>query len=273
MGRHARTAAVEDAELLDIAVAAARAAADELLKRFGSAGGVRAKSTPTDLVSDADLAAESAIRRVLAERRPGDAILGEEGGSSGAGELRWVVDPLDGTVNYLFGIPVFAVSVACEDSSGTRVGVVLDPLRNECFSSTRSGPPSLNGSPLDGIERASELSLAMVATGFSYDAAVRAHQAEAVGRVLPRARDIRRAGSAALDLCWCACGRYDAFYERGLNAWDVTAGLLIASRAGLEARQLAPVDGQPEGVLVAPEAFVDELVGLVIGDRSVRTTA
>jgi myo-inositol-1(or 4)-monophosphatase len=257
---------VDDAALLDVAVEAARAAADELLKRFGNTGGIRAKSTPTDLVSDADVAAESAIRSVLAERRPGDAILGEEGGASGEGDLRWVVDPLDGTVNYLFGIPVFAVSVACEDSGGTRAGVVLDPLRNECFSSTRSGPPSLNGSPLDGVERASELALAMVATGFNYDADLRARQAEAVGRVLPRARDIRRAGSAALDLCWCACGRYDAFYERGLHAWDVTAGLLIASGAGLEVRELAATDGQPDGVLVAPEGFVDELVGLVIGD-------
>jgi myo-inositol-1(or 4)-monophosphatase len=257
---------VDDAELLDVAVEAARAAADELLKRFGHTGGVRAKSTPTDLVSDADVSAESAIRSVLARRRPGDAILGEEGGESGDGDLRWVVDPLDGTVNYLFGIPVFAVSVACEDSGGARAGVVLDPLRSECFTSTRSGPPALNGSPLDGLERASELSLAMVATGFSYDAAVRVRQAEAVGRVLPRARDIRRAGSAALDLCWCACGRYDAFYERGLHAWDVTAGLLIASRAGLEVRSLDATDDQPDGVLVAPESFVEELVGLVTGD-------
>ena len=253
-----------------MAVEAARAAAGELLPRFGNTHGVRAKSTPTDLVSDADVAAESAIRSVLAARRPGDAILGEEGGASGEGDLRWVVDPLDGTVNYLFGIPVFAVSVACEDSGGTRAGVVLDPLRDECFSSTRSGPPSLNGSALGGVERAAELSLAMVATGFSYDASVRARQAEAVGRVLPRARDIRRAGSAALDLCWCACGRYDAFYERGLHAWDVTAGLLIASLAGLEVRTLAATDDQPDGVLVAPAGFVDELEQLVKGDSSVR---
>jgi myo-inositol-1(or 4)-monophosphatase len=119
---------------------------------------------------------------------------------------------------------------------------------------------------LDEVERPSELALAMVATGFSYDAGLRARQAEAVGRVLPRARDIRRAGSAALDLCWCACGRYDAFYERGLHAWDVTAGLLIASRAGLEVRMLAATDGEPDGVLVAPEKFVDELVGLIVDD-------
>jgi myo-inositol-1(or 4)-monophosphatase len=260
---------VHDAELLDVAVEAARAAADELLKRFGDRAGVRTKTTPTDLVSDADMAAEEAIRAVLARRRPGDAILGEEEGETDGGDLRWVVDPLDGSVNYLFGIPVFAVSVACEDADGARVGVVLDPLREECFSSTRAGPALLNGSPLDGIERASELALAMVATGFSYEAAVRARQAEAVSRVLPRARDIRRAGSAAIDLCWCACGRYDAFYERGLHPWDVTAGLLIASRAGLAVRRLPAVSGEPEGVLVAPEGLVDELAGLIEGRGSV----
>lgn len=253
-----------------MAVEAARVAAAELRKHFGRAGDIRTKSTPTDLVSDADLAAESAIRAVLAQRRPGDAILGEEGGASGDGDLRWVIDPLDGSVNYLFGIPVFAVSVACEDSDGARVGVVLDPLREECFSATRSGRPMLNGSPLGSVERTSELALAMVATGFSYDARVRARQALAVGRVLPRARDIRRAGSAALDLCWCACGRYDAFYERGLHPWDVTAGLLIASRAGLVVRELAGTDEEPDGVLVAPQGFVDELLALVTEDGSDR---
>src|SRR6202035_4457376 len=116
--------------LLDVAREAAESAASELRGRFGRhQEGVRTKSSPTDLVSDADLVAESAIREVLAARRPGDAILGEEGGATGEGELRWIVDPLDGTINFLFGIPVFAVSLACEDSSGTLAGVVLDPLR------------------------------------------------------------------------------------------------------------------------------------------------
>jgi myo-inositol-1(or 4)-monophosphatase len=252
-----------DAELLDVAVDAARAAAVELRVRFGRTEGVRTKSTPTDLVSDADVAAESAIRAVLAARRPGDAILGEEGGESGAGELRWVVDPLDGTVNFLFGIPVFAVSVACEDSSGTRAGVVLDPLRDECFTATRSGPAFLNGSELGGVDRAADLSLAMVATGFGYDSAMRVRQAAVVSRVLPRVRDIRRFGAAALDLAWCAAGRYDAFYERMLHPWDVAAGALIAVRAGLVVRELPAVGEDPSGVLVAPEALADELFSLV----------
>ncbi len=256
---------MSDAELLEVAVEAASAAAVELRVRFGQIDDVRSKSTPTDLVSDADLAAESAIRAVLAHRRPDDAILGEEGGEGGAagGAIRWVVDPLDGTVNFVFGMPVFAVSVACEDASGTIAGVVLDPLRDECFSATRSGPVALNGSDLSGLERASDLGLAMVATGFGYDAAMRARQAEVVSRVLPRARDIRRVGAAALDLAWCACGRYDAYYERGLKPWDLAAGSLICQRAGLVVRDLPAGDGLPDGVVVAPEELVEELFSLV----------
>ncbi len=225
---------VDEQGLLAIARDAAHVAADELRRRFGAdAEGVHAKSTPTDLASEADLAAESAIRRLLAERRPGDAILGEEEGATGEGDLRWVVDPLDGTVNYLFGIPAFAVSVACEDADGALAGVVLDPVRGECFEATRSGRPTLNGSPISGSRR-TELATAMVATGFGYDADVRARQAGVVARVLPRARDIRRFGAAALDLAWCACGRWDAYYERGVKPWDVAAGALDlpASRAG-----------------------------------------
>jgi myo-inositol-1(or 4)-monophosphatase len=258
-----------DAELLDVALEAARAGAGELLGRFGRQDGVRTKSTPTDPVSDADLAAESAVRRVLSSRRPSDSILAEEGGASagaeGDGEVRWIVDPLDGTVNYLFGIPAFAVSVACEDSSGTRAGVVLDPVRDECFAATRSGDATLNGVAFGGFERASSLSLALVATGFGYDAALRARQAAVVSRVLPRARDIRRVGSAALDLCWSACGRFDAYYERGLKTWDAAAGALICERVGLVVRELPAADEDPFGLLVAPEEFVDELFELVVG--------
>jgi myo-inositol-1(or 4)-monophosphatase len=256
-----------DAELLEVAVEAAHAAASELHERFGrrfSPDGLGTKTTPTDLVSDADLAAEWAIRAVLDARRPGDAILGEEGGASGEGELRWIVDPLDGTVNFVFGIPVFAVSIACEDAEGTRTGVVLDPLRDECFAATRSGPPTLNGTPIEDVQHAPELALAMVATGFSYDSAIRARQAHVLTRVLPRARDIRRAGSAALDLAWCACGRYDLFYERGLNAWDIAAGALIASRAGLVVQPLPPAGEDPAGVAVGPAGLIGELVELVV---------
>jgi myo-inositol-1(or 4)-monophosphatase len=251
-------------ELLDVAREAARASAAELLPRFGHGDRrVHSKSTPTDLVSDADVVAEQAIRSVLAVRRPGDAILGEEGGETGSGALRWVIDPLDGTVNYLFGVPQFGISVACEDSDGAVVGVVLDPIRDECFSAMRSGSAFLNGSEIAPSGRV-ELATALIATGFGYDSAIRARQADVLTRVLPRVRDIRRAGAAALDLVWCACGRYDAFYERGIKRWDYAAGGLIAARAGLEVRPLEPLDGQPSGLVVAPRAFADELFRLVV---------
>lgn len=250
--------------LLAVAQEAARAGAQELRARFGHRqAGVRAKSTPTDLVSEADVAAETAIRSVLARDRPDDAILGEEGGATGTGELRWVVDPLDGTINFLFGIPAFAVSVACEDGSGTVAGVVLDPIREECFAASRSGAPMLDGEPIVRPDGAGELSLAMVATGFSYDAAVRARQAVVLERVLPRVRDIRRVGAAALDLAWTSCGRFDAYYERAVNRWDVAAGELIAARAGLDIRELEATSEDPAGTLAAPRPLVGELYALV----------
>ena len=253
-------------ELLAVAHEAARAAAAELTARFGErARGVETKSTPTDLVSEADVAAERAIRDVLARRRPEDAILAEEGGATaGAGGLRWVVDPLDGTINFLFGIPAFAVSLACEDASGTVVGLVLDPVRDECFEAGRSLAATLNGEPVRGSAR-DELGKALVATGFGYDAGVRTRQAGVVARLLPRVRDIRRVGAAALDLAWCACGRFDAYYERGVQPWDVAAGALIAAQAGLTVRKLPARDEDAAGIVAAPEGIVDELYGVVEG--------
>jgi myo-inositol-1(or 4)-monophosphatase len=176
-----------------------------------------------------------------------------------------VVDPLDGTINYLLRIPAYAVSIACEDPSGTIAGVVLDPSRDERFEATRSGGPTLNGEPFGPVQRAESLDMAMVGTGFNYNADVRARQADVLIRLLPRVRDIRRVGAAALDLCWCACGRFDAYYERGLNPWDVAAGGLIAARAGLEVRDLAARDGEPAGTVAAPGRLIDELVALIVG--------
>ena len=259
-------AEADETELLAVAREAAQAAANELMSRFGQAAeGVRSKSTPTDLASDADLAAERAIRQVLGRLRPEDSILGEEEGATGEGELRWVVDPLDGTINFLFGIPAFVVSVACEDATGTIAGVILDPNRDERFEATRSGEATLNGHAIRGSGR-DELAKAMVATGFGYDAGMRARQAIVVSRVLPRVRDIRRFGAAALDLAWCAAGRWDAYYERGVHAWDVAAGALICRRAGLEVRDLPAADDDPAGLVAAPAAIVDELLGLVAGN-------
>jgi myo-inositol-1(or 4)-monophosphatase len=252
-------------ELLSVAEAAARAAAAELTSRFGHRQAeIRSKSSPTDLVSEADVAAETAIRAVLADRRPQDAILGEEGGATGGGELRWVIDPLDGTTNFLFGFPQFAVSVACEDGAGGLVGVVLDPVRDECFTATRSSAATLNGAEIACSQRP-DLGTALVATGFSYDADERARQAEVLRRVLPRVRDVRRAGAAALDLVWAACGRVDAFYERGVKAWDIAAGSVIAQRAGMTVQPLAARELEPTGVVAAPPALADELLALVLG--------
>jgi myo-inositol-1(or 4)-monophosphatase len=254
-------AAVSD-ELLAVAVEAARAAASVLVDRYEAAGGPRdlqTKSTPTDLVSAADLDAERAIRDVLHRRRPDDAILGEEGEEvAGTTGLRWVVDPLDGTVNYLFGLPQWCVSVACEG----RVGVIFDPLRGELFEVVVARPAMLDGEPVRASTR-SDLSTALVATGFAYDAGVRARQAEVIAHVIPRVADIRRMGSAALDLAWTAAGRYDAFFERGVSAWDIAAGTMVCAAAGLEVRELEPRDGLPGGVLTAPAGIADELFELV----------
>jgi len=253
-----------DVELLDVARAAARAAAPGLLERFGArAAGVQSKSSPTDLVSEADVEAEAAIRAVLAERRPGDGIMGEEGddipGSTG---LRWVVDPLDGTTNYLYGNPQWCISVACEG----RAGVVLDPVRGEEFAAVAEGPATLDGEPLESRADAGArdgLAHALVATGFGYEAEVRARQAELLTRLLPRVRDVRRAGAAALDLAWLAAGRVDAYFEFGVQAWDVAAGTVICEAVGLQVRVLPARDGLPQGLLAAPPALAGPLAELL----------
>jgi len=253
-------------ELLALAEQAARAAGELLRERF-EAGGERAtgsKSSATDPVSAADLAAERAIRDIITAARPGDAILGEEGGETqeGAG-LRWIVDPLDGTVNFLFGVPQWCVSVAVHDADGGVAGVVYDPIREELFAGARgSGLPTLNGAAVRGSEQA-ELAVALIGTGFAYDAGVRDAQAQVIGRLLPRVRDVRRMGSAALDLAWTAAGRYDAFYERGVQIWDTAAGTVLCEGAGLSVRPLQPDGALPGGVIAAPAGLLEELTALV----------
>jgi myo-inositol-1(or 4)-monophosphatase len=250
--------------LLEIAEAVAREAGAQLREAFrGPSVNVQAKSSPTDLVSEADHAAGRLIRERLAAARPGDGILGEEGSDEqGTTGVRWIVDPLDGTVNFLFGIPDWAVSIACEDGDGTLAGVVYDAMRDELWSAARDGPPRLNGREVRASMR-DDLAMAMVATGFSYDSEVRRYQAEVVTRLLPEVRDIRRFGSAALDLAWTAGGRLDAFYERGLNHWDRAAGELLCVRAGLAVRDLAPAPPAAAGVLVSPPALADALESFV----------
>lgn len=257
-------ASATDAELLDLAEHAARVAGAHLLEVFaggrGAAGRVRTKSSATDVVSEADVEAERLIRAALREHRPDDAIVGEEGGEEpGTTGLRWVVDPLDGTVNFLYGIPRWSVSVACEG----RVGVVFDPVSDETFRSAPGigGEPTVNGEPLEG-PACDRLALALVATGFSYASETRRDQAEVVASLLPAVRDIRRSASAALDLTWAAAGRVDAYYERGVQEWDVAAGGLICRQAGLTVVELAPRGGLPEGILVAAPAIAAELLAI-----------
>jgi myo-inositol-1(or 4)-monophosphatase len=251
-------------ELLELARTVAFEAGTLLRERASAPHAMLgSKSSPTDAVSQTDVDAERLIRDRIGAARPRDSILGEEGGSvAGEGSVRWIVDPLDGTVNFLYGIPQFAVSIACEDDGGTLAGVVHDPLRGETFAATRTGPATLNGREIAG-SGADDLATALVATGFGYEASVRARQAETLLRVLPGVRDIRRAGSAALDLGWTACGRHDGYYERGVKPWDWRAGGLICERAGLMVRELAEDGELPSGIVVAPPALVDALHELV----------
>jgi myo-inositol-1(or 4)-monophosphatase len=246
--------------LLALAEEVAREAGAQLLEAYGGpAADVQSKSTPTDLVSAADQAAEDLIRSRLAAARPDDGFLGEEGGDEdGSSGLRWIVDPLDGTVNFLFGIPQWAVSIAVEDADGVLAGVVFDPPRGELWSAERGGPALLDGRPVQCSDRAT-LAEALVATGFGYDPDVRRAQAATVAALLPDVRDIRRFGAAALDLVWTAAGRFDAYYERGVHRWDVAAGGLICERAGLVVEPLSEKPPEGDGILVATPAIVNEV--------------
>jgi myo-inositol-1(or 4)-monophosphatase len=204
------------------------------------------------MVSDVDRQAEQAVAQVLAEYRPDDEVLGEEGTArSGSSGVRWVVDPLDGTTNFLFGIPQFSVSVAAEVEGRTLVGIVVDPSRGEVWAAAAGWGARCNGKPCQVATGRSTLATALVATGFGYLPARRAWQGAVAGRVIPRVRDIRRFGSAALDLCWTAGGRWDAYYEWGLNPWDLAAGALICAEAG------GRVEAFPGQLIVAttPELF------------------
>jgi myo-inositol-1(or 4)-monophosphatase len=256
-------AARDHQALLEVAVAAAVAAGDLLLERFRRpATGVERKSSSTDMVSDADRDAEALIRSLIGERRPGDAVLGEEGGRAGAGDLLWVVDPLDGTTNYLYRQPVWAVSVACEDADGGVAGVVHHPCLGETFTAVRGGGAFCNGAPI-AVSASGDLARSLIGTGFAYSAHVRAGQARALSEILPRVRDVRRGGSAAIDLAWVACGRLDGYYELGTRRWDRAAGVLLVSEAGGVVSPLAPVGDSGDGVLAAGPALHADLAALV----------
>ncbi|ORT57457.1 inositol monophosphatase family protein [Streptomyces sp. CB03238] len=220
-------------ELLELALEAGRRAGALLRDGRPADLGVQStKSSPIDIVTEMDIAAEKLITAFLAEHRPDDGLLGEEGAATeGVSGVRWVVDPLDGTVNYLYGLPTWAVSIAAERDGEAVVGVVEAPMRGETFRAVLGGGAFMNDRPIR-CRPAPPLDQALVSTGFNYVAEVRAHQADVAQRLIPRLRDIRRSGSAAVDLCDVAAGRLDGYYERGLSPWDMAAGALIAREAG-----------------------------------------
>jgi myo-inositol-1(or 4)-monophosphatase len=250
--------------LLELATRLARDAGALALEMRVGVEQLDPKSSPTDVVTAADKAVERLLVDGIRAARPDDGLLGEEGASDpGTSGLRWVVDPIDGTVNYLYGIPQWAVSIGIEDADGAVVGVVFDPAKNELWQATRGGGSTLNGKPLH-CTSVSTLGQALVATGFGYDERRRAAQAVALRDLLPTVRDIRRAGAGSLDLCSVAAGRGDAFYEEGLSPWDLSAGTLIAREAGARVVGLKGRPPSDDLVVAAGPRIFDALHDLLV---------
>lgn len=228
-----------------------------------------AKSSPTDTVTEMDTRCERFLIEALLADRPDDGLLGEEGGERlGTSGVRWVVDPLDGTVSYLYRLPTWGVSVAAEVNGEVTVGVVLTPAFDEGYLAVRGkGAWHVRdgGAMRMRIDDISDLSMALVATGFGYQPQQRAAQAEVLGSLLPRIRDLRRTGSAVVDFCWLARGRLDAYYEEGLNPWDMAAGALIAQESGVVVRGLGADDFQ-QGVMVAAKPGIADALRAALID-------
>lgn len=255
-------------ELLDLhphltrAWRAAQEAAAFLLHERPADLEIDSKSTPTDLVSAMDKTAESMIIDSLLGSHPQDGLLGEEGGERmGTSGVRWVVDPLDGTVNYLFGFPMWGVSIGMELHGATEIGVIVTPAFEESYIAVRGhGAWLVRGS--EGVRlqvrQCTDLSLAMIVTGFGYSPERRVSQATVVQELIAQVRDIRRMGAAVVDFAWLARGRFDAYYERGLNAWDISAGMLLAAEAGADVGFLR-ADRDSDLMLAAVPGIADVL--------------
>lgn len=254
---------VDPADLCALAADVARAAA-ELVRRYAAEGvSVAAtKSSDIDVVTAADRASEELIRRLVLAARPDDAFLGEEGDDvAGSSGVRWIVDPIDGTVNFLYGIPEYAVSVAAEVDGEVVAGVVVDVAKDVIYAGHVGGLPTRDGTPV-AVRAAAPLAHRLVATGFNYTRPVREVQAAAAARLLPHIRDIRRTGSCALDLCRVAEGALDGYVEEGVHLWDHAAGGLIARLAGARLLVTVGAAGQ-EAVVCAPDHGFDELLAAV----------
>ncbi len=259
----------DPAELRDLALGVARSVTPELLKRSGRVDVESTKSTASDLVTEVDRWSESRIVEGLLAARPQDSVVGEEGtrveGSSG---IRWVIDPIDGTTNFVYRHPGFSISIAAEADGQLVAGVVVDPLSGEEFCAALGHGTTRNGVDVQ-VSRAEDLSSALLATGFSYEPSNRKLQARVLVHLLPRIRDIRRMGGAAVDLASVACGRVDAYYERGLNHWDRAAGTLIVTEAGgrvtdLEGRNLnGPSLRSAQVTVAAPTSLHGPLLDLL----------
>ncbi|MFC4034988.1 inositol monophosphatase family protein [Streptomyces polygonati] len=259
-------ASPDPTELLEIALEAARRAGALLRDgRPADLGVAATKSSPIDVVTEMDIAAEKLITSYIGGQRPGDGFLGEEGASSeGTSGVRWVIDPLDGTVNYLYGLPGWAVSIAAEYEGRVLAGVVEAPMRRETYQAVLGGGAFVNGTPAR-CRPAAEFSHALIGTGFGYLAERRVAQAEVVRALVPRVRDIRRAGAAAIDLADVGCGRLDGYFERGLHPWDMAAGALFAREAGAltGGRPGEPASG--ELTIAAPPGLFEPLQELLEG--------
>lgn len=259
-----------NAELRDIALSIARRAADlAFLRRAEGVEVAASKSTLTDIVTRADREVENLVRAAIAAARPRDGFLGEEsGGGDGTSGLTWVVDPIDGTVNYFYGLPAYAVSIAVVEGDPdpatwrTLAGAVVNPVSGESFTASAGGGAKLNGRELH-VNQGVPLELALVGTGFAYDAEKRERQAAFVAQLIGKVRDVRRIGTASLDLCNVASGRLDAYFERGLNPWDHAAGALIAREAGATVGGLGDAQAGAELIVAAPPAVYEQLNPLV----------
>jgi len=218
-------------ERLTLAERAARAAGELLRTRFGRHLLIRSKGVRSNLVTDADTQAEALVRAMIARQFPDDAVLGEEEGLRGAGSARWIIDPLDGTTNFTHGYPFFSVSVAYEAGGAVVLGVVYDPMRDELFVAQRGEPSRCNGGAI-GVSKTAQLRDALLVTGFPPFAGGEPPNLAPFEELMVRGQALRRDGSAALDLCYVASGRFDAFWEPALHAWDIAAGALIVEQAG-----------------------------------------
>jgi len=250
--------------LLDLAVDLANEAGRLLLDQAPDrTDDVGTKSSRTDMVTAVDRASEALIVGAIERERPDDGVLGEEGSArDGTSGVRWIIDPLDGTTNYLYGFPLFAVSIAVEVDGEVEAGVVAHPSLDEVFTARRGDGARCNSEPI-AVSGKDELATALIGTGFAYDPDARRESARWLEHIIPSVRDIRRGGAAALDLCWVACGRLDGFYEAGLSPWDVAAGDLIAREAGAVTSDFDGGPARPGSVVAASPGIAAALRQLV----------